>query len=66
MILLLALIFTGPKKLPDLGAGLATLVRARRPTAPDAQRWSWSDGLLAISASVAVAAVIANALLLRR
>ncbi len=46
---LLGLIFVGPKKLPDLASGLATLVRAR-PIAPDASRWSWSDWLLVCAA----------------
>ena len=49
VLVLLGLIFLGPKKLPELGAGLADLVRARR-TASDAPRWSWSDWLLVCAA----------------
>ena len=47
MILLIALIFTGPKKVSDLGAWLR-----ERQSSPDAPRWSWSDWLL-VSAALA-------------
>jgi len=50
VLVLLGLIFVGPKKLPELGSGLAALVRARRMPAPDAPRWSWSDWLLVCAA----------------
>lgn len=49
VLVLLGLIFLGPRKLPDLAAGLAALVRAKR-TAPHAPRWSWSDWLLLCAA----------------
>ena len=49
VLVLFVLIFLGPKKLPDLASGLASLVRARR-TASDAPRWSWSDWLLVCAA----------------
>jgi len=50
VLVLLGLIFVGPKKLPDLASGLAALVRVRRMPAPDARRWSWSDWLLVCAA----------------
>ena len=71
-------ILLGRKKLPDLGDSLGEglqRLRERQQHAPrlhlllrrtSLRRWTLSDWLLVISASVAVAAVIANALLLRR
>jgi hypothetical protein len=50
VLVLLGLIFVGPKKLPDLASGLADLVRARRRPAGAARRWSWSDWLLVCAA----------------
>ena len=78
MLGLLLLIFFDRKKLPDLASSLGEDIqrfRERQQHAPRLQlllrrtslrRWTVSDWLLAISASVAVAAAIANALLLRR
>ena len=78
MLGLLLLIFLGPKKLPDLASSLGEDIRRSRERQQHAprfhlllrrtspRRWTVSDWLVAISASVAVAAVIASALLLRR
>jgi hypothetical protein len=78
VLCLLALIFFGRTKLPDLASSLGADIqrfRERQQHAPrlhlvlrrtSLRRWTASNWLLAISAVAAVAAVIANALLLRR
>lgn len=61
VLLLLALIFVGPKRLPDLGAGLGEMLARRhtgrlREPAPlllqrrESRRWSVSDWLLVLTA----------------
>ena len=78
LILIIVVVVFGATKLPQLGDGLGDGIerfRDRQQHAPrlhlllrrtSLRRWTVSDWLLAISATVAVAAVIANALLLRR
>lgn len=53
VLCLLALIFLGPKKLPDL----APVFRAKT-TAPAAPRWSWSEWLLVCAALVSGAIAV--------
>lgn len=77
LLLIIVVVVFGATKLPDLSNGLGDMTKRYqqqqqiprlrlllRLTSP--RRWTVLDWLLAISASVAVAAVIANALLLRR
>ena len=77
LILTIVVVVFGATKLPHLGDGLSDSIRRFRdqmqPQRPhlllrrtSPRRWTVSDWLLAISASVAVAAAIANAILLRR
>jgi sec-independent protein translocase protein TatA len=79
LILTIVVVVFGATKLPQLGDGLGAGIKRFRdqmqPQAPrvhlllrrtSPRRWTASDWLLAISATVCVSAVIANALLLRR
>jgi hypothetical protein len=47
VLCLLAVIFLGPSKLPDLGERLGEIVRTRGEP-----RWSWSDWLLVCAAAL--------------
>jgi|SoiMethySBSTD1v2_1073268.scaffolds.fasta_scaffold12086_11 sec-independent protein translocase protein TatA len=79
LILTILVVVFGATKLPQLGDGLGAGIKRFRdqmqPQAPrvhlvlrrtSPRRWTVPDWLLAISAAVAVAAAIANGLLLRR
>jgi len=79
LILTIVVVVSGATKLPDLRDGLGDGIKRFRdqmqPRPPrfhlllrrtSPRRWTVSDWLLALSASAAVAAAIANALLLRR
>ena len=79
LVIVVVVVVFGATKLPQLGDGLGNGIKRFRDQmqtqAPrlhlvlrrtSLRRWTVSTWLLAISATVAVAAVIANALLLRR
>jgi Sec-independent protein translocase protein TatA len=62
VLVLLAIIFLGPARLPDLSRALVrtTRGRRRREAQDDAPPWTWSDWLLV--GAVAVLAIAALAL----
>jgi hypothetical protein len=59
MLGLLALIFLGPKRLPDAIEGLREAIENRRGRLILAPRWSWSEWVLVVAALLSVTVALA-------